>query len=72
MSTPMKAAPRHDGSDARWSTPPLKARWYDRDDDVQTENALKTASTAPVLVEQQHLTVQAFFDLLAPDEPPTS
>ncbi|MDP2340510.1 MAG: hypothetical protein Q8O67_06115 [Deltaproteobacteria bacterium] len=56
----------------RSTTPTLKARWYDRDDDVQTDNALKTTSTAPVLVDQQPLTVQAFFDLLSTDEPPTS
>ena len=54
----------------KWSTPPLKARWYDCDDDVQAENALKTTSTAAALVENQALTVQAFFDLLATDEPP--
>ena len=69
---PLVAAGRPKPVDARWSTPPLKARWYDGDDDVQAENDLKTTSASPVWVEQQHLTVQGFFDLLSSDEPPTS
>ena len=54
----------------RRSTPPLKARWYDSDDDVQADNILKATSVSALAVEP-HLTVQSFFDRLAADGVPS-
>ena len=54
------------GIDSKWSTPPLKAAWFD--DDERAENELKVTTTPPMQAAEQ-MTVQDFFDLFAPDEP---
>ena len=55
----------------KWSTPPIKAAWFEDGEDP-SENSLKAESTPPTLLAEQ-MTVAAFFDLLSTtDEPPTS
>ena len=62
----------------KWSTPPIKASWFEDEDDGEGDdndvrraaNALKTSSTPPLLWAEQ-MTVSDFFDLFAPEEPPT-
>lgn len=54
----------------KWSTPPIKASWFE-DGEEPAENALKTPSTPPVLLAEQ-MTVSDFFDLFASDEPANS
>lgn len=55
--------------DDRWSTPPLKASWFE-DGEEPADNALKAASSSTSLAAEQ-MTVADFFDLLAVDETPS-
>lgn len=64
-----------DKIDGKWSTPPLKASWFE-DGEEPADNALKTtqAKSMPAAWSggrAEQMTVQDFFDLLATDETPT-
>ena len=66
-----------DKIDGKWSTPPLKASWFE-DGEERMDNALQaTGSTSTLLSGRaswgraEQMTVQDFFDLLSTDETPT-